>query len=97
MSIMIILDAKLKADKVEDTKSLFAEMLPDTRGFDGCEGITMILNEEDPTNMVLVEKWASKSHYEKYHHWREETGGLDRIRELLDGRPGRRFFEIINE
>ncbi|MGH7885485.1 MAG: putative quinol monooxygenase [Thermodesulfobacteriota bacterium] len=97
MSIMIIVDAKLKDDKVEDAKKLFAELLPDTRGFEGCEGITMILNQEDPANMVLVEKWASKSHYEKYHHWREETGSLNRIRELLDGPPKRRFFEIVNE
>lgn len=97
MSIMIILDAKLKDDKIQEAKNLFTELLPDTRGFEGCEEIKMILNEEDSTNMVLVEKWASKSHYEKYHHWREEKGDLDRIRELLDGRPGRRFFEIINE
>lgn len=97
MSIMIILDAKLKEDKVEDAKKLFTELLPDTRGFDGCEGITMILNEEDSCNMVLVEKWRAKSDYDKYHHWREERGDLDRIRALLDGRPGRRFFEIINE
>lgn len=94
---MIILDAKLKKDKVEDAKKLFSELLPDTRGFEGCEGITMIMNKEDPTNMVLVEKWQARSNYEKYHHWREGTGDLDRIRELLDGRPGRRFFEIINE
>ena len=57
----------------------------------------MILNEEDSTNMVLVEKWGEKADYEKYHHWREEKGDLDRIRALLDGRPGRRFFEIIND
>lgn len=97
MSIMIILDAKIKENKVEDAKKLFGELLPDTKNFDGCEEIKVIFNEEDSTNMVLVEKWASKSHYEKYHHWREETGGLDRIRALLDGRPARRFFEIAHE
>lgn len=97
MSIMIILDAKLKEGKIEEAKELFNELLPDTRNFKGCESISMILNEEDSANMVLVEKWRAKSDYEKYHHWREERGDLDRIRALLDGRPGRRFFEIISE
>ncbi len=96
MSIMIIVDAKLKAENVPTFEEFFAELLPDTRSFEGCEGVTLCINSEDSANLVLIEKWASKEHYEKYHHWRLETGVLQQIRELLDGPINRRFLDIVN-
>lgn len=97
MSIAIIVEAKLKPETLEEAKQFFVDNLPDTRNFDGNEGISMNLDEEDPTLMFLVEKWASKEHYEKYHHWREGNGSLDVLRSFLDGRPRRNFLEIISE
>ena len=96
MSVMIIVDANLKAENVSKAKAFFAEILPGTRSFEGCEGVNICINSEDPGNLVLVEKWASKEHYEKYHHWREETGVLQQIREFLDGPVKRSFLEIAD-
>ena len=96
MSIKIIVSAKIKEEKLDEVIPFFKSILPDTRGFEGMEGISVCFNEEDPTNMVLVEKWASKEAYEKYHHWREENGSLDQIREFLAGRPDRMFLNITD-
>ncbi|NIP29391.1 MAG: antibiotic biosynthesis monooxygenase, partial [Candidatus Dadabacteria bacterium] len=70
MSIKIIVDAKLKPEKVDDVRPFFSSILPDTRNFEGCEGIKLCFNEDDPTNLILIEQWAKKEDYEKYHNWR---------------------------
>ena len=76
---------------------MFIDNLPDTRNFEGNQGITMNLDEDDPTLMFLVEKWESKEHYEKYHHWRQENGSLEQIRSFLDGKPKRMLEEVCEE
>ena len=53
-------------------------------------------NSEDSGHLFLVEKWASKEHYEKYHHWREERGDLQKIRDHLDGPVNRVFLDVVN-
>ena len=97
MSIMVVADTKLKAESISAAKEFFAEILTDTRAFEGCEGVTMCIDSEDPAHLILIAKWVSKEHYEKYHNWRLETGFVEQIRELLDGPFNRRFLEIVSE
>ena len=91
MSIGIIVEARLKPETLEEAKQFFIDNLPDTRNFDGNQGISMNLDEDDPTLMFLIEKWESKAHYEKYHHWRESNGSLDQIRSFLARKTKRKF------
>ncbi len=95
MSIIIIVDAKLREESISAAAKFFAEIVPDTRGFEGCEGVDICIDSQDTCNLVLVEKWASKEHYEKYHHWREERGDLQKIREMLDGPVSRRVLNVL--
>lgn len=94
MSTILIVDAKLKKEKISDAVAFFAEIVPDTRNFDGCLGIDVCIDSEDAGNLVLVEKWVSMDHYHNYHKWREETGVLDQIRSYLDGPPARRVLNV---
>lgn len=96
MSIKIIVSAKIKQEKLDEVVPFFKSILPDTRGFDGMEGIKICFNEDDPTNLYLIEQWESKEHYEKYHKWREDNGSLNQIREFLAGRPDRVFLDIVD-
>ena len=96
MSIIIIVDAKLREESISAAAKFFAEIVPDTRRFEGCEGIDVCIDSEDAGNLVLVEKWASKEHYQKYHHWREETGVLQQILELLDGPVSCRILNVLD-
>jgi quinol monooxygenase YgiN len=94
MSTILIVDAKLKPESISKAIEFFAEIVPDTRAFEGCESIDVCIDSEDSGNLVLVEKWVSMEHYKKYHHWREETGVLDQIRALLDGPVSRRVLNV---
>ncbi len=92
MSVTVLLDLNAKPGSMEAMKKLFVEILPDTRRYEGCEGLEVKINDDDPNNLVIVERWNSRPHYEKYFAWRQETGLLDRLGPLLGAPPSVRFL-----
>jgi quinol monooxygenase YgiN len=93
MSVTILLDLKAAPGSIDKLKQIFVEILPDTRAYDGCEGLDVHLNQDDGDNLVIVERWQSRPHYEKYFAWRQETGLLDRLGPLLGAPPSVRFLD----
>lgn len=96
MSVLVLLEVQVKLEDISNFKSYMAEIIPDTRTFDGCQGIDVYFNTEDTIGMIAVEQWNSLAHYEKYHTWRKETGVLDKIGAMLSGPPNTRYFERID-
>ena len=93
MSVMVLLEAPVKAEEVSNMKSLLAELFPETRAYKGCQAIDVYFNTEDADKMVLVEHWDSRPQHEKYLGWRTETGVMDKIGGMLAGPPSIRYFE----
>ncbi len=97
MGIAIIFSVAVKPESRDELMAYMKEILPDTRGFDGCQGVDVYTDMDNPNIVVLYEKWDSRGHYEKYHHWREETGVLDVLRSMFDGPPiSRHFLELAD-
>ena len=94
MSILVQLEVKAKLESVTAMNELLAGMFPDTRAFDGCIDIKAYLNDDGHT-YVFIEHWESKSHYEKYLAWREETGSLALLGALVQGPADIRYFEPV--
>ena len=93
MSVLVLLEAPVKSEDISNMKSYMAEILPDTRAYDGCRGVDAYFNTEDAGNMVLVEYRDSRAQYEKYVGWRTETGVMYKIGAMLAGPPSIRYFE----
>ena len=93
MSVLALLEAPVKSEDISNMKSYMAEILPDTRAYDGCRGVDEYFNTEDAGNMVLVEYRDSRAQYEKYVGWRTETGVMDKIGVMLARPPSIRYFE----
>lgn len=96
MGILIIAEIKVKLDLIDDLKIFLKEILPDTRSFEGNQGLDVYFDIEEKDVMVLVEKWQSSEHYHKYHEWRVSTGTLDKFRTFFVGKPSRRFLELAD-
>jgi len=71
-------------------------MLPETREYDGCQGIDAFGNLEDGSNLVLHERWDSREHHEKYLAWRTETGGMEKLGSAFSALPSIRYFERVD-
>ncbi len=96
MSVIVLLEAHVKPEAVDELKSSLKALLPDTRAYDGCQGIDIYGNLEDGGNLVFYERWDSREHYEKYLAWRTETGVMDQLGAMLTAPPSIRYFERVD-
>jgi len=78
-------------------KKFLKESLPDTRSFEGCQGIQLYVSIESPSKLVLHEKWTSEEAFKKYIAWRAETRALDRLAPMLSETFNPEFYQIIDE
>ena len=95
MSVTVIIEFEAKPEATNQMKEMLKE-LQDTRAFDGCQHIDVYNNVDKDGDMVLVEKWDSRKHKEKYLAWRTETGILDKLMEMIVGEPSIRYFEKLD-
>ena len=93
MSVIVILEAHVKPETIDNFKTNLKDLLVDTRNYDGCEKLLVNINQDDPLNIVIVERWETRQQYEKYLGWREETGVLAEFGEALTEPPNIRFFD----
>ena len=93
MAVMVLVEVQAKPDRLAELQEHMRGGLGDTRSYDGCTGLTTYINQDDDCNMVLVEAWESRAQYDKYLAWRQETGFLDKITEMLASEPSIRFYD----
>lgn len=68
-------------------------LLPETRSYAGCESIDAQFDVDKAGSMVLVERWESRGHHEKYLQWRTESGVMAKLASMLVEPPSVRYFE----
>lgn len=96
MSVTVLFEVQSKPENVDELKSTFKNILPDTRSYDGCQGVNVVGNQEDPCNVILIQTWASRQHYEKYLAWRTETGAVKKLGPMLSKPPSIRYYDNID-
>jgi quinol monooxygenase YgiN len=50
------------------------KILSDTRAFEGCLSVEVLIDSNDPTHILAIEKWASEEHDAAYRAWRAGDG-----------------------
>ena len=70
-----------------------AELLPDTRAYDGCLSVDVYQDQDNPGYICLVEDWESKVHQQRYQAWRDESGIAEVVGPFLAGEPRFNYFD----
>ena len=96
MSLFVVIDTQVKPEALEQVKAALKAALPDTRAFDGCQGVDCYENTEDPNNLIIIDQWETPQHYEKYMAWRNETGFTEQMTAALSAPPSFRHFERLD-
>ena len=96
MGVTVILECQAKSGTGDELKATFNSILPDTRAYDGCQGVEVVCNQDDNDNIVLLERWESRPHYEKYLGWRDETGALKALGDGLAQPPSIRYYDAVD-
>ncbi len=97
MSIVIIVNLSVKEESLERFKKFLKEILPDTRSFEGCQGVQLYQNKELLTKFTIHAKWASEDAQKKYMAWRMGNGSLDKLTPMLSGPFDMQLYDIIDE
>jgi quinol monooxygenase YgiN len=96
MACIVILEVTAKKGTGLELVETFRILLPDTRNKDGCQRVEVTTNLDNSDNLVLVEHWTTRQHYENYPAWRQQRGDLDRLAGALAGPPSIRYFDLTD-
>ena len=92
MSAIVHLELHLDPAALDTVPALLNEVLAATRAWPGNEGIEAIVDDADPTHVIVVEKWASAADHTAYAAWRTTPEGVSRLGEVLAGVPVKTVF-----
>ncbi len=93
MTITALLDLQLQASVLSDAPAIIREVLTDTRAFDGCLKVEVLLDSNDPAHVLVVETWESRAHDDAYRAWRQTEAGRSALGSLLAAPPTLTWFE----
>ena len=93
--VKITIVMNLKPEVTEQFCAGLAESLKDTRKFDGCRWVNVYRNGDDPNKIVILEEWDSRPQYEKYLAWRNESGGMAAMADLMTSPPALDFWPTL--
>lgn len=77
MTLTVLLDLHLKTDSVAAAPAMLREILKDTRAFEGCLGVDVLVDTADPAHLILLERWASAEADAAYRAWRSGAGATE--------------------
>lgn len=95
MAIQVTIDMVVKEGRFDDLRDWFIAHLPGTRGFAGNISVEVARNTDEPNAVLFVEKWETREAFEKYLAWRDETGVIADLVEMLDGEIVFRHHDFI--
>lgn len=87
MATTVILEVPAQPGKGGDLIKAFDDILPATREFKGCNGVTVHQKADDPDSLLLIERWDSAEDHAAYGEWRKNSGTLGPVMGLAAGRP----------
>jgi heme oxygenase (mycobilin-producing) len=95
--VTAILDLQLKADALDRANDVMRETLTATRAFPGCLGVTVLVDNADPTHVALYEQWESAEADAAYRQWRTTEEGASNLRTVLAAAPTLTVFTIAED
>ncbi|MDH2443366.1 antibiotic biosynthesis monooxygenase [Amnibacterium sp. CER49] len=87
MTTTALLDLHVRQDRLADSAGVIDAVLRDTRAFDGCLGIEVLVDEADAAHVTVVERWRSLEHDDAYRAWRATPEGASGLGEMVDRPP----------
>ena len=92
---VVIIEMRTKPELATSVKALLHGALPDILGFDGALFAALHVNQDDSTNLMLIERWVSRDHFEKYRVWRAERGDHANLISMLAAPLMVRAFDVV--
>jgi quinol monooxygenase YgiN len=74
LPVIALLELQLKPDSIDTGLAVIHETLAGTRAFAGCQGVSVLVDSNDPAHVILYETWEPAGHDRVYREWRAGPG-----------------------
>lgn len=91
MSVHVLLTSTIKENQIAAVQAFISKHLPNVRGFSGCQGVDILLDEEKRT-MLFDERWQSVADHQNYIQSISESGVMGQLVDYLEGAPAVSYF-----
>jgi quinol monooxygenase YgiN len=78
-TVTALLDLRIKPESGAEAKETVESVLVATRAFPSCLGVDVLVDTEDETHLLLIEKWESVEHDQAYRDWRATDAGASAL------------------
>jgi quinol monooxygenase YgiN len=85
MTVISVVDFHIKPPMIEEALRSLGEALADTRAFEGCIGLDVVQDVDDPSHVQLIERWTSVHHNTAYRDWRHGAGASNALSPFVEG------------
>jgi quinol monooxygenase YgiN len=96
VSILVLLEIEAKAGSEDAVIDLLRQNLGDTRARAGCESVTVHQDQDQPTSILLVERWATRADDDAYRAWRAGEGAITEMAPHVTGRRTLRYYDDVD-
>lgn len=96
MAVTVLLTIHTKPDRSDDMVKFLADILGDSRAWNGCISISVTRDQADENEIYVVERWETRKDHEEYFAWRVESGTLSESLQYMEGGPVIRYFDELD-
>lgn len=95
MTMTVFLEVRLRDDLPATTiESAIRETLAQTRAFTGNESLEVLVDDDDATRLVVLERWTTAADHDAYVAWRATPEGkAEALAAILAEPPVTRTFD----
>jgi quinol monooxygenase YgiN len=98
VAVTSVLELQLRPDALDSALKVIHETLVATRAFDGCLGVTVLVDDADPAHVSLLETWESVEHDQAYRAWRAsgDPAAASELGTVLAGPPKLTVYTVAD-
>lgn len=97
MTVAATLELSFRPDALDEAHVVLRRVLAQTRAFDGCLGVDVLIDATDETRWVAHESWQSAEHDAAYREFRAGEGKITDLGPLLTAVPVLTMYTVADD
>jgi quinol monooxygenase YgiN len=95
-TLRVIARVKARPGKVNELLSVLSSLIEPTRKEPGCFSYELLQNNEDPTDLTLIEEWQNNTALESHFATKHFKDALTKLPNLVAAEPDIRRYQVVS-
>jgi quinol monooxygenase YgiN len=92
MTTTVLVELALRPDRLDEAPEIIRQTLVATAEAAGNEGLEVIVDDADPTRVIIVAKWRTTADHDAYAAWRRTSEGAHDLGSIITSPRTKRVF-----